>query len=454
MTYANINHVGSITLGEMLKIFSTNGVYNNLPDQSDLWKLILKKKVAAPEGKQVQYLLRKAYGQTASQFVAPGATGVFPMGQAAEHSEAVAYFKDFATTVDVPRHLLNKTGSQLAQYAMPLAEELNVKGIVTARNLSRSLCGDGTGAIGVISSASISGGKVVVVLSTTSANAGRSHVGNFQHGEIVKIASTAGAAQAATVSSGTVHGYKVYDVDVEADTVTLVPVEISGSSITELTATNVNTVGAADIIYPYGATLVDVSGSITDYGLASYSWAGLDSLLADDARVVNNLTMTGAISGSRIDAFGATIDKSHFQAVMSKIKRRAGKNKYKYNQALMFDTTYDAMLESWETDRMIVDANDTNRGSSKLGYKHGKDTLAFETDEFISKQRILILPEGDVLQYRGTDVSPVKVGGATEFMPNDSSGNHMRTVRSYLEGSGLLFCVHPAACGVIEDFAV
>jgi len=448
-------HAGDVTLGELLKIYSTKGVYNNLPTQSDLWKLILSKKVAAPEGKEVRYLLRKAAGYTASQFVPAGEMGTFPMSQAAEHSEGKAFFKDFATSIAVPRHLLNKTGSDLAQYAMPLAEELNQKGIVTARNLSRTLPGDGSGILGVIGSVSEVANRVAVVLSTTSANAGRSHVGNFQYGEIVQIRSTAGAAQAVTPDSGTVSGYKVHDIDVEADTITLIPVEISGSTITELTVSALNTVGAGDVITQLDAAAVNVSGAIADYGTLSYVWAGLESLLADDGRVVNNLTMSGAISGSRIDAGGATIDKSNFQALLSKIKRRVGKNEYKYTKAIMFDTVYDALLESWESDRQVISIKDTDRGSSKLGYQHGKDNLAFETEEFCPKQRIMVLPEGDVIQFRGTDVSQVKVGGANEFMPTSTTnGRHKREVVSYLEGSGLLFNVHPAACGVIENFTV
>ena len=92
---ANINHVGDLDIGTYLKIYSTKGVYNNLPSQSDLWKLMQKKRVGKPEGREVRYLLRSAYGQSAFQFLSPSQDGgVFPGADRTVQTEAKAYFKD------------------------------------------------------------------------------------------------------------------------------------------------------------------------------------------------------------------------------------------------------------------------------------------------------------------------------------------------------------------------
>jgi hypothetical protein len=139
---------------------------------------------------------------------------------------------------------------------------------------------------------------------------------------------------------------------------------------------------------------------------------------------------------------------------MSKLKRAVGQNRYKYSQAVMFDTVYDALLESWETDRQIINISDDKRGSKGLGYTHRKDSIEFVPDEFCQKSRIWVCPEGDVLHYRGTDIEQVEVDGVKFHMPQDSSGNTKRNVRTHMEGSGLLFSTHNAAIGVIENFTV
>lgn len=451
---ADINHVGDLDIGTYLKIFSTKGVYNNLSEASELWKLMLKKRVAKPEGREVKYLLRKAYGQSAFQFLAPGAEGSFPGKQRTEQVEASLEFKDFGTTIDVPRHLLNKTGSDLAQYGEPLAEETNAKGIATARGLSRMLMGDGSGSLGVIGTTptDFTGGRIAIALSTATGDAGASHIGNMEEGEKVQLADITGATSR-TVTGGTVDYYKVYSIDEENDSI-VVEAYTSADVLIVVTATTAVATDRVSPLFDNTVTALPDASSVTDYGKMGFIFAGLESLAANDGRVVNGLTMTGAISGTRKDASAATIDRTHFQSVLSEAKRRVGKNRYKWNSALMFDTTYDAMLESWETDRMIISAKDSDRGADQIGYKHQKDKVNFDTDEFISKQRIIMCPEGDVLQFRGTDIEQVELGGQKFFMPNDSSGNHQRIVRSYLEGSGALFTVHPAAIAIIENFTV
>ena len=448
-------HVGNLTLGNMLKIYSANGIYNNLSDQSDLWQYMEKKRVGKPEGREVRYALRTARGQTATQFVAPGSEGVFPGADRSTIVEATAYFKDFATTIDVPRHLLDKCGSELAAYGQPIADELDAKGVATARMLSRSLPGDGSGALGKIGTTPsvFTGGYIVVPLSTATADAGRSHVGWFEFGEKVQVVNPAGTT-GETVTGGTIGYYKVYAIDEANDTVTLAAYTSADVRIT-VTATSAT---AGDYIYPFldGTTGLnpDLSGSITDYGTLSSQWAGFESLFADDGRTVNGVVSEGAVGGSRLDAGGDTIDRTHFQSVLSLAKRRVGKGRYKWNNAFMFDDVYDSMMESWETDRMIVTSGDSNRGASKeLGYQHGKDIVKFTPDEFIQKNRIVICPEGDSLQFRGTGIEQVELNPGQKFyMPNDSSGQHQRVVRSYLEGSGMLYTQHAAAAGVIENF--
>lgn len=449
----NVSTARDLTLGKLLKIFSTNGVYNQFSTESELWDLMLKKRVAKPEGGELRYNLRTDRGQTAAQMLAPGAEGSYPIAARSAHSEATAYFKEFGATIDVPNHLLNKTGSELAAYAQDImGEELDMKAQAIARMLSRQLCGDGTGCLGIIGSVVESGTTIVVTLSTTSANAGRSHVGNFEIGERYVIADADGALDVST--TGGEEYFICTDIDEENDQVTLQGYDSSDAVVDPGGLGNID---ADDFIYPYGdgaETHVPVIASISDYNRASFSLVGLESLAADDGRTVNGLTMTGNLKGSRIDAGGDAIDRTHLQSLLSKIKRKVGKGRYKYNKVLMFDTVYDALMESWETDRQIISVQDNKRGAPTLGFLHHKDKLEFTPDEFVPKQRLWVVPEGDVLQFRGTDIEQVDDDGSKFRRPVDSSGNFKRVLQAHLEGSGLLFATHPAAIGCVENFTV
>ena len=147
MTYANVAVTSSLDLSTFLKIYQTNGVYNNLPTQSDLWKYFMKQRVGGAEGRKLTYLLRTGYGPGAVQNLAIN-EGDYPAAQRSTLSEATAEYKDFGLTVSVPRSLLHRTGSDLVQYADPLTEELDAKAIVAARIMSAQTMGDGTGEIG------------------------------------------------------------------------------------------------------------------------------------------------------------------------------------------------------------------------------------------------------------------------------------------------------------------
>ena len=455
MTYANVAVTSSLDLSTFLKIYQTNGVYNNLPTQSDLWKYFMKQRVGGAEGRKLTYLLRTGYGPGAVQNLAIN-EGDYPAAQRSTLSEATAEYKDFGLTVSVPRSLLHRTGSDLVQYADPLTEELDAKAIVAARIMSAQMMGDGTGVIGVISGTptiNTTTDIVTIVLSTSNANAGKSHIGWFMEGDKLKFANESGTSQATDGTS--VSYYKVETVDADTDTITCSAWTSANVQVTDITSAS--TLEDGDYIYRFGTTPNDLDGgeAISDYGKASECMAGLESLAADDGRVVHGLTMSGALAGSWKDAGGGAIDPSHFQSALSKAKRRAGKGRYKYSQAFMFDTVLDALVEANETDRRFQVGDPGNRGFKTLGYQHEKDFVQFSSDEFVSKKRIWILPESkDVLQFYGKDFETVEANKGQKFhLATAASGNgHARTVLSYMEGSAVVTCRHPAAIACIENF--
>jgi len=440
---------GDLTLGNYLKIVSKGAVYNNLSEDSPIWDFIKKKKKGPSEGRELRYLLRSAYGASAAAFVSVDG-GAYPTAQQATISEGTANYKDFALTVEVERTLIAKALSDFSRYGEPLAEELRSKSIALSRQLSRACYGDGTGIIGEVQSTSVSGGVLTVTLSTEDTAYG--HVGNFELGDKIKCANTDGTDQAPSLT-GTYDYLLVTAKSRDNNTVSFTGYTTAGI---DGTITAANDIGDGDMFHRYGTTAQDINptSGITDYGKASEEWAGLESLSEDDGHVVNGITLSGALAGTRRDASGNPIDSQDFQQMMSQVMIAVGQGRYKYSKAMMAWETLDALIESREVDRRFQSVQDNQRGTSSLGYIHGKNTLTFDADEFCRKDRIYVCPEGDVLQFHGSDFEFVKPDGGQKFFltPNSSADGHKRSIRAYMEGSGCLVSVHSPAIGVIHNF--
>jgi hypothetical protein len=448
--------ISNLTIGKYLKIVSKGAVYNNLSEDSEIWNMIKQKKAGPAEGRELRFLLRRGYGAAAAGFL-PLNGGSYPAGQQSEITEGTTVYKDFAVTVEVERTLIAKAVADLSRYGEPLAEELRAKTIALSRLLSYRAYGDGTGVVGErgTTAETISAGRIVVSLDTASTALG--FVGWFQFGDKVVAYTKAGVEETPTVASGTFDHYTVQDRDRENATVTLAARDSSGNELT-VTASNIS---AQSVFYRLqqktNGNIVDISSisSSTDYNTLSESWVGLESLAANDGRLVNGVTMDGALAGTRRDLGGAAIDSQDFQQLMSRLMINVGQGRYKYSKPLMAWESLDALVESRETDRRFQSIKDDKRGVSQLGYVHGKNTLVFTADEFCPKQRVYMLPEGDVCQFHGGDFEFVNPDGSGQkfFLKPNGSG-HDRTIRAYMEGQGALMSVHSSAIGVLENFTV
>jgi len=441
---------GDLTLGNYLKIVSQNGVYNNLSEDSPIWEMIKKKKKGPAEGREQRFLVRSAYGAAAVGFV-PVTGGAYPSASQATINEGTMNYKDFALTVDVERTLISKAMSDFSRYGEPLAEELRCKTIALSRQLSRAAYGDGTGCIGQVASAAL-GGTDDLVLTLSSADTARGFIGWIELGDKVALHNSAGTAETVNSPAATPDYYTVQSKDRDANTVTL---RAFDSSDVKIAVATVGTVDSDSRVYRDIQTTIPNLSSISEYNTASEDLVGLESLGEDDGRTVHGLTMSGALAGTRRDAGGNPIDSQDFQQLMSKIMIAVGQGRYKYSQAMMAWETLDALIESREVDRRFHSVKDNRRGTDSLGYRHGKNDVVFEADEFCRKDRIIVVPEGDVLQYSGGDFEFVKPEGGAKFHLNPSSnGGHERRIRAYMEGDGALKAVHAAAIGTIHNFTV
>ena len=452
MAYSAAANQSSLNLGNLLKILSEGAVYNQLSTSSEIWQHILKRKAAEDQGRQKRYEIITQDGPAAVQATGFSSTAAFPAGQRSTLAEGIAQYKDIDLTVEYDLTLESRTGSDLMQYARPLAHEMDAKGIVASRILSHMCMGDGSGAIGRISAidATATSNQITITLNATTANAGRSHVGWFELGDIIKCAAEDSTARTLVDAGGTATTAQVVDIDYDNNTITIAKDPSNASELTQDGAW-----AAGDYIYRKGTTPQDLSAiSTNDYNTLSEYFPGLEALTEDNGILVNNITMSGAAGGSRYGNSGATLSKEAFQKLLSKVKRRVGAGRYKYTKALMAHDTYDAMVAIADADKTFFNVVDFQSGAKKVGYTHGRDSLEFIPDEFVPKQRIYVLPdEKGVLEFHGRDFKRVKLGGQGEFLKTNGSGQYLKQSQAFMSAGGVLIAKHPAALGVLEDFA-
>lgn len=454
MTYSAVNHAGDMTLGNLLKILSEGAVYNQLSENSMIWDFFLQKKSREDGGRQLRYELATGYGPEAVQFNGLSDTAQFPAGRRSSIVEGIAEYKDIDMTILYDLSLEKRTGDNLLQYARPLAHEMEMKGLVAGRILSAACMGDGSGAIGKIAAidATDTNGEITITLSAAHADAGRSHVGWFEQGDIIKCAASDSTARVLVdAAAGSPDDAQVVSINHDNNQIVIAKNPDDSSALAED-----GTWAVGDYLYRSGITPQDLDSiSSNDYNTLSEAIVGLESLSQDDGRKVNGITLSGSTAGTRQDASAAILSVSDFQALMTKIKRLVGQKKYKYSKALMFDRTYDALVALAEADKSFFNTVDFETGARKVGFTHRKDFIEFEPDEFVQKQRIFVLPdEKGVIEYHGRDFERVNVGGNQFLKPGSTAGRYGKQAVAFMSASGALVSKHNAAIGVLENFSV
>jgi len=117
----------------------------------------------------------------------------------------------------------------------------------------------------------------------------------------------------------------------------------------------------------------------------------------------------------------------------------------------------DALIESAETDRRFMVADNPKRGGKSFVFQHENDTLEVIASEYCPKQRAFALPNQSaggqsMMQLYFTEMAPVDVGSGKLHLKPASGGGHERKIASYMEGYISLLCTHPAAGVVIKNF--
>lgn len=455
-----ISQISDQNLGKFLQIVFSDGVREQISSDFRDWEMIQRSRVGEAAGRSHRFFFQSSFGPSAIQWSGISPAGDFPASQQVSVAEYEAVFKEINATIEIEYNLWARARKTPEKYAEPLAIEIQSKATAAKRRMSADLHADGTGVIGEVPNPAViavSGGKLVVTLSAT--DVCRGHIGWMEFGDLIKFAAPDKTARLGAEAGGNNLAYfSVVARDRATNKVTLQGYLANG---TATAATGAGTIAAGDVVYRKGQpTLVDLTGAIADYNTICEVMAGLESLLANDARVVHGITMQGATAGTQFDCGANPFDVSHIQKGMSLVKTIAGRGNYSWDQLIMSPEAYDALIESRETDRRFMMANDGTRGVKGLVYVHENDQLEMYTSEFCPKNRVRALPKskaskGKVLELFGSDFEVVKPAGqGSEFMLLPGTAGHSRMIRSYLFGVFALVVKHPAACLTLRNFTL
>ena len=453
MAFSNISN---LNLGDFLQIAFSEGIRNQLSEDFQDWEMIQQVKEMDPNGRQLNFLFQSSLGPAAVQYRNPNFSSSFPTAQQIASSEHTAVYKELDVTVELEYNLWHRAQKSPAKYAEPLAIEIQSKTIAAKRRLAADLYGDGTGVVCKVSSVADDTALDQVVVTLDTANAYSGFVGLAEYGDLLVAHEADGTASTAPTVTGTFSAWLVTDKDRDADTITIKPVDSSGTALA-LTASNL---ANTDYFYRAGQPSIPDRTSIADYGSATEVMPGLESLASKDGRVVHGITMSGASAATVKDGGASQFDISMIQSVMDLTKVRVGQGAYSWKKLCAAPEALAALIESREKDRRFNSIEDTTRGIRKFAYQHGNDAIELYTSEFCPKKRAYVLPEnksskGKVLEFHSTDFEAVKMGGMGEFhLKPSSAGGHERKIVTYMEAIQTLICKHPAAIARIENFTV
>lgn len=462
-------------LGYILQTAFSNGIRRQISQSHPEWEMVNRFRIGNQLARELKFMFQNSYGPAAAQFVAVGTSNrAFPAAQAISVAEHVAQLKELDVTIEIDYNLWDRANATPEKYGDYFATELDSKMTAAKRLVAGFFYGDGSGVVMQSDSTAVTANSgngtdkiVVTVLETT---AGRGSLGQAQYGDLLIPKTPAGGARATAPTSGqnAFYAFKVTARSRKNKTVTMIPVDSDGAYI----ATDSMATTAADVFYRVGqhnaasttstAALptYDLTGVIADYGSLSTVFPGLETLTANDGRIVHGITMSGASAGTVVDGAAGTLDFSMLYEMMDEVRVNVGAE-FRYKSLVMAPEAQRSFVMSRETDRMFTAAGDAQRGPTGGGMKfaHGNDNLSVVTSEFIKRQRIFALPEtagGDkVLEYWGTDFAPIRAKNGDEFLLKPhTSGGYSNMMVSYLRAYQTLICKMPAAIGRLENFVL
>jgi hypothetical protein len=442
-------------LGKLLQIIYTDGIVNQISEDFRDWEMITRKKTSDAGARSINFMLQTALGARAIQWSAQGSSAAFPNAQQVTAAEKSAGFNEVFSTIELEYDLWDRALSDPHKYVEPLKLEITSKGIAQKRRLSIDLHGDGSGLIGNTHASTAASVVNTTEIKVTFADNGDG-VRYCEFGDAISFYTIAGVELTFT----TADYFLVVDKDREANTVTVQGYLSTGvAESAGQAAVTAGEISSGSYVYRKDQpTKPDLTGPIvSEYNELTEVMPGLETLFANDGRLIHGITMRGATAGTVYDCNNQPFDMSFIQKGMDKVKTIVGQGRYKYKQCLSSPETITALIDAQETDRRLVSISDDKRGFKGFGYQHGNDQLAFMETEFTHGQRVWILPEGGkesgVCELHGKDFKDVKVGNQDMFLKNDANG-YSPNVQKFMFGYMTLLSRHPASGLSLRNFTV
>lgn len=463
MAINNIDN-SSIALGKILQIAFSNGLRTQISEDFRDFEYIKRAKVSDTEARSLRFMFQNSLNPSSIQSRNPGVSNrAFPRGFQPVIQENEAFFKEFNATIELEYNLFSRAKKSPEKYAEPLAAILSSTMSSAKRHMAKVLWLDGTGVLGQQAAAgaavtSPASNELVFTLANT--DTARGHVGAMEYGDILILRTPANGASALDTSLATEPAY--WQVTAKnRENSTFQAKGLDSLFVAVATITSVTTAPAAgEVWYKYDQQVIADLTALTgvDYGTLSSELVGMETLAANDGRLVHGITMRGVTGGSEFDAGGVALDVTHIQKGMDKVKIAVGQDRYRWKQLVMAHEAHSALIDSRETDRRFISVDDNKRGVKFFAYQHGNDTLECVASEFVQPKRIYAMPEqksGEkVLEMHGSDFETVKGQDMSDFHLKVSGGAHVNNMVSYLQSVQVLICKHPAAIMRLRNFTV
>jgi len=474
----SFSNVTGLDHGILLDIVFTKGVRDQISQDFAEFKLVqsIRNKEATPRALTYKVLTHR--GPSRVQYMNPGSSSeAMPAGQKVGISEHTAYFKELAATIEVDSNLIQRLNATQAKAADELALEMDNTVLDVRRKICRDFYGDGTGLIVraksvVVTDGAAGTGKVTVTAAapgeTVDSLATYGSITFLEEGMVLAIATKAGAAVnvSGETAAASIYGWLVSNVDVDAGTFVVKPVNSSYAPLAIDAASGtanqiVDNFVAGTCFYDLcqvGAFPDQTGLSAVDYGTASKSIVGIESLSANDGRIVNGLTMSGIFAGS-VHSASSVITIDMFQSALSKAKRRVGQSAASWNNIMLHDRSWDVLVLSIEDDRRFYADDSAARGSRSFKFQHGKDSLELVVSEFCPINRAFALPTnvkgGAAVQFHCTDmVSQKSPDGGSPWHRQMTSGSYNKRFVAFESGYMQLVASQPAAIVAIKGFTL
>lgn len=444
-------------LGKLLQIYYSNGVINQISEECKDWEAVTKVRVSDAAARSINFMLQTGFGPRAVGYTGQGSNAGFKNPQRSQTNEYSAGFNNVTSTIELEYDLWQRAMGTPSKYAEPLALEVSNKAIAQKRMLSRDFHGDGSGLLGVSTGSAATKETLpdTSFVARVTFDDGSSR--NFEYQDAIVFCLIDGSVDA--LGAAVLYGI-VDSKDRAADTVDF---KLYKTGDVELSSLEYDTAVAALVSqYCYREnqdTRPDLTAGIAALGEVnniSEVIPGLDSLFADDGRIMHGITMRGANAGTQYDAGAAPIDISILDSAISQLKVVVG-SKYKYNQLLASPEARSVLIDSQEQDRRLQAISDNKRGFKAFGYVHDNDVLELTTSEWVKRGAMWVMPQGGkekgCIELHGKDFNPVNVGGTDTFLNSASGGGHTPDVRKYMMGWMTLLSKHPAATLKIKNFS-